>query len=241
MFTDDDVRLPSDWIVSMLQPILEGRADAVAGNVVLDRSLQRNWMQPMHRVALASTEFLSENDPGVMFGASMGFHRRVLDRVPGFDPELGAGALGAGEETLFAWMLNEAGYRLVAAFDAPVIHVPGEERLRRDEFLDTARRIGRSMSYIEYHWLHLSRSDWRHARIPSVRLTLAVYRMRLRMLRLLRRADCHRAEGVAPWEFTWQRRISRVLSEDFERSAKIQPARSEQARIGLIGLTDRTT
>lgn len=210
LFTDDDVRLPSDWIGSMIRPILEGSADAVAGKVVLDRSLHRNWMQPMHRIALASTEFLNETDPGAMFGASMGFHRRVLDRVPGFDPELGAGALGAGEETLFAWMLREAGYRIGAAFHAPVTHVPGEERLRRDAFLDAARRIGRSLTYIDYHWRHLPRSAWQHAGIPAVRLTLLVYRMRLGMLRALRRREIRRAEGIAPWEYTWVRRISRI-------------------------------
>lgn len=210
LFTDDDVRLPAGWIENMIRPLLAGEADAVAGKVVLDESLRRPWMQPMHRVALASTEYLNERDPGVMFGASMGFRRVVLERVPAFDPELGAGALGAGEETLFAWMLREAGFRVVGAFDATVVHVPADDRLRREAFLDSARRIGRSLTYIEYHWRHLGAAAWRHAGVPSVRLTLLVYRMRLGMLRALRRDEIRRTEGIAPWEYTWVRRISRV-------------------------------
>ena len=230
LFTDDDVRLPKDWIEAMIRPMREGRADAVAGKVVLHESLHRPWMEPMHRVALASTEFLNESDPGVMFGASMGFRRSVRERVPAFDPELGAGAIGAGEETLFAWMLQAAGYRLTAAFDAPVVHVPSDDRLGRAAFLDSARRIGRSLTYIEYHWRHLPRSAWTHAGVPSPRLTLLLYRVRLALLRRMRRSDASRVDGIAPWEYTWVRRISRIeyfleitgSSRNYERHGTIR-------------------
>lgn len=56
LWLDDDIRVPSDWLASMTQPILEDRADAVAGKVTLAPHLRKSWMQPFHRTALASTE-----------------------------------------------------------------------------------------------------------------------------------------------------------------------------------------
>jgi glycosyltransferase involved in cell wall biosynthesis len=210
IFTDDDVRFNARWIECMTRPIIEKRADAVSGGIILHDSLLRPWMLPMHRVALGSTEFMDERAPGAMFGANFALSRSVLDRVPKFDEELGAGALGAGEETLFAWQLQRAGCRLAGAFDAPVAHVSTLRHLTRESFLRSARSIGRSLSYIDYHWRHLPAAAWRHPGIPSVRMTLLLYRARLAMLRRLRSSESSRADGVAPWEYTWVKRIARV-------------------------------
>ena len=89
LITDDDTRLPSNWIEAMCAPILSGRADAVAGKVVIPPQLQRSWMEPLHRAILSSTECMDAERPQDMFGASMGFSRAVLSKVPLFDPELG--------------------------------------------------------------------------------------------------------------------------------------------------------
>ena len=45
-------------------------------------------------------------------GANMAFARRVLDKVPGFDRELGPGGLGFCDDTLFSLQLRTAGFRL---------------------------------------------------------------------------------------------------------------------------------
>ena len=84
----------------------------------------------------------------------MAFHRRILERVPGFDVELGAGALGSGEETLFSRQLLAAGFRLVSSFDAEVEHHFDIMRLSADKLLSSACNIGRSHAYIFYHWEH---------------------------------------------------------------------------------------
>src|SRR4051812_15845858 len=34
LFTDDDIRVPTNWIAGMCTPILEGKADAIAGGIV---------------------------------------------------------------------------------------------------------------------------------------------------------------------------------------------------------------
>ena len=154
LFTDDDVRPPADWIAGMCEPILSGKADAVAGGVRIAPGLLRPWMSPMHRSWLASSEWLESGKPQAMVGANMGFSRKVLEKVPGFDSELGAGALGSGEESLFSAQLIAAGYRIADRMDLCMEHHFQPSRLKRSSWLDAAEKLGISHAYRGHHWEH---------------------------------------------------------------------------------------
>lgn len=154
LFTDDDVRPPVDWISGMCGPVLGGKAHAVCGGVRLAPHLLHDWMTPMHRSWLASTEWLGEDEPQSMVGANMAFSRDVLSRVPGFDPELGPGALGFGDDHLFAMQLLEAGYEIHDRRDLEVEHHCDPFRLTRDSWLAAAAKFGASQAYIGHHWEH---------------------------------------------------------------------------------------
>lgn len=170
LFTDDDVRVPRQWIEGMCRPLENGDADAVAGGVVFPADLDAELSRPphsLHRSWFASTEDLDRASPHYMVGANMALHRRVLERVPRFEIELGAGALGFGEETFFCSMLLSAGYRLAGALDVAVEHHFARSRLANDALLDMARKRGRSDAFIYHHWSH------RQSRLIMPRLALA--------------------------------------------------------------------
>ncbi len=152
LFTDDDVRVPPDWIDGMCRPILEGSADAIAGGVRFPPELDRQLR--MCRSWFASTEDILPDRPDRFVGANMAFSRDVLDRVAAFEVELGPGALGFGDETLFSFQLRQAGYRLVTRFDVAVEHHFDPARLTRSKMLEAARQMGRSKAYVAYHWHH---------------------------------------------------------------------------------------
>jgi glycosyltransferase involved in cell wall biosynthesis len=157
IFTDDDVRVPIDWIEGMGRPILDGKADAVAGGVGFPPDIAVALAQPpfsSRRSWFASTEELNREAPTRMVGANMAFHRHVLDRVPGFDVELGPGALGFDDETLFSWQLLVAGYKLVGALDVVVEHHFDTSRLTEEGLIDLARKMGHSHAFVYYHWEH---------------------------------------------------------------------------------------
>lgn len=156
LFLDDDVVPPRQLLAGMCTPIISGRADAIAGGVRLAPHLNRPWMSKVHRAMLAETGHLDEEHPKEMIGANMAIGRHVLRRVPAFDTELGPGALGFGEDTLFAFQLTEAGFQVRGAFDVVVEHHPDPERLSRKSLLRAARVGGKVWSYIQYHWLHES-------------------------------------------------------------------------------------
>ncbi len=153
VFTDDDVRPRSAWIESMCRPIVKGEADAVGGWISLPSHLERSWMTPRHKFWLAARDRHDLRQR--LVGANMSFSRRVLKRVPAFDPELGPGGLGYADDTLFAEQLIAAGFRIqVGAPETAVEHHFQSERLLHTAWVEAARKRGRSKAYVAYHWRH---------------------------------------------------------------------------------------
>ncbi|HEX8187467.1 MAG TPA: glycosyltransferase [Pyrinomonadaceae bacterium] len=222
MFTDDDVRPPADWVGGMCAPLLAGGAHAVAGGVRIAPHLERPWMGWMHRACLASTDSLDPREPEHMVGANMAFSREVLERVPAFDTELGPGASGFHDESLFSAQLRRAGYRIASAFGVTVEHHFDESRLGRESFLDTVRKMGRSSAYWAYHWEH------EEVRRPRVELALA--RLRLAKWRVQRGRECRGPEGMPEWEMVLLKRVhfyrqylrERVRPRNYERHGLVK-------------------
>ena len=172
VFVDDDVRPPRGWIPALCQPMMERKASVVAGGVKLAPHLLRPWMSSMHRSYLASSEWLQPESPHSVVGANMAFAREVLTRVPGFDPDLGAGAMGFGDEELFASQLLQAGHKIYSRLDVCVEHHFHPSRLQRESWLSSAEKRGAVNAYLTYHWHH------RGYRVARFRYWRALYRLR---------------------------------------------------------------
>jgi len=157
LFTDDDIRVPNNWIIAMCQPFLDETVDAVQGGVIFPvhygPAFERSPLCS-YRSWFASTEELDPVRPSRLVGANMAFRRRVLEKVPGFDIELGPGALGFFDETLFSWQLLATGHKLLGALDVTVEHHFDLSRLTSDGLLDLARKFGRSHAFVFHHWEH---------------------------------------------------------------------------------------
>jgi glycosyltransferase involved in cell wall biosynthesis len=195
LFTDDDVEVPPDWMEQMMIPLEQGRADAVVGKVRLAPHLIRPWLSPWHQGFLAAVDWQALGGIGLV-GANMALRRSVLERVPAFDPELGPGSSGlANEETLFGLQLQEAGFKIALVDAAPVIHHLEASRLRRGEWLQAARKYGRTRAYIAHHW--------EHTRIPAPRLRLLWYWLKLHLRRILQPPPVMDGEGCPSWEMSY--------------------------------------
>lgn len=176
VFTDDDVRPSPNWLRDLIAPIQNGEADAVAGEVRMAPHLKRDWMSPLIQAWLASNEGSPPGEPSMMLGANMAFSRRVLERVPAFDPELGPGALGFCDDALFSNQLKRAGFRMTSAWNASIEHHFHAARLERASLLKRAEHEGRSEGYLRYHWEH---HDFAGPRLRIVRWWLALMLYRL--------------------------------------------------------------
>lgn len=160
LFTDDDVRVPTDWIEGMCRPIALGRYDATAGAIRVAPHLRRSWLLEAFPAYCAARESLEAGHDGLLVGANMAFSRAAADRVGGFDTGLGPGALGFGDESLFSMQLRATGARIGTAPGVAVEHHFDSSRLESRSLRATALKMGRSKAYIVHHWEHGGLLSW---------------------------------------------------------------------------------
>ena len=67
----------------------------------------RPWLRPWHLVCLADNSTIAGDFN--LVGGNMAFARRVLDKVPAFDVELGPGAMGFCDDTLLFTSTSQRG------------------------------------------------------------------------------------------------------------------------------------
>jgi glycosyltransferase involved in cell wall biosynthesis len=175
IFTDDDVHVPKSWVADMASPILDGKADVVCGRVVLASQLDRSWLTPKLRVPLAEMLDVSGDLPG-MVGANMATSIEAAKDI-GLDEELGPGARGFADDTLFNLRLKAAGYRLIGCAGPPVEHHLTSDRLAYAELKSLAMRNGSSHAYLWRHWLH---SDLRMLGLRRLRARAQLVWIRVR-------------------------------------------------------------
>ncbi len=197
LWTDDDVRPPQNWIEGMCRPILSGEFHAVAGGVKMAPHLERPWMTMMHRSWLAETTRLDAESPEDMVGANMAFSKQVLSKVPAFDTELGPGALGFADDSLFSCQLKLAGYHIASALDVVVEHHFDPSRLLRSNFLDLAKKFGRTQAYVYYHWQH------NVIPLPHLRMNKRILQLAVQVV--AHPKDSRISEGISPAEAELQR------------------------------------
>ena len=225
LFTDDDVLIPEDWVEEMVAVLNGEKCDAVTGQITLAEHLMRPWMTPMHRWWLASSHDAKPRD-GVreLIGANMGFRRSVLDRVPAFETELGPGALGLGEDTLFGWQLVEAGCTIKYAPKASVIHNLNSDRLRRVNWHNEAIKHARTEAYLLHHW--------EHGEMERPRLTWMKAWVKLHLRRLWEKLPPLDGEGCPRWETSCIQTMERSKQFQIEKQRPRNYARRGLVKLG---------
>ena len=191
LFTDDDVRVPADWIGPMCEPILSSELDGVIGGVKLAPHLERPWLKGFKRACMAVTDDY-DTSATIMIGANMALGRHVFDRVGGLDTELGPGALVAGDDVLLSWQVHEAGFKVGTRLGTAIEHHPHESRLTRAAFLRRAQFEGRQEAYMFHHWLHgTMKMPWAKMKMRQARLAWK---------RMVAGSETRTAEGAPDWE-----------------------------------------
>lgn len=147
LMTDDDTRVPRDWIEQMCRPILEGESDAVQGGVTIAPHLERPWLKGILRVWVAEVADPQHRPEGLV-GANMAVSREAMAAAGPFNTRLGPGAVGFYEDTTFGWALEAAGRRILYRPTTAVEHHFAADRLTLDAFLDTARRMAASRAVV---------------------------------------------------------------------------------------------
>lgn len=153
LFTDDDVVLDRHWVSAMAAPMEEDWTVACVTGLILPAELETRaqvWTERhggFGKGLRRRVYDLKANRPkSVLFpftagqfgsGANMAFRARLLRRIGGFDPALGAGTLARGGDDLAAFFaVVNAGFRLVYQPQGVLWHYHrrGEEGMRRQAY-----------------------------------------------------------------------------------------------------------
>jgi len=133
LFTDDDVRVPTDWLAGMVQMFANPDVNIIQGHIVLAESILLPWMEWVHRAGLA--EFTGDEATTVI-GANFGFRRAAWESVGGFDPRFGPGTpIGFGDDTLFGHQVRKLFGEIAIYSGSPIVHYPDTSRLTRESLL----------------------------------------------------------------------------------------------------------
>lgn len=130
----------------------------------------------------------------------MAFHRDVLQRIDGFDTELGPGKLGFMDDSLFSFRMQEEGFKIVALPQVTVEHHFEPSRLLRRSWLQHGETAGRSIAFVHHHW------DHKKVKFPWVQLV--IWRCVLELFRLAQRSNDLEAEGCHRYEIRMVQNIS---------------------------------
>jgi len=141
--TDDDVRVPSDWLQSASRGLAELECDYVGGRVLPIWGAPRpSWLPDHGGKQWAVIALLDYGDRPLEFGArvplgvNMAFRRDAFDRAGRFDPETGrkAGTLLGQEVREWCIRARKAGVRGFYVPDMELQHIIPADRLNKSYF-----------------------------------------------------------------------------------------------------------
>ncbi|MDQ8188450.1 glycosyltransferase [Pelagicoccus sp. SDUM812002] len=194
-YTDDDVRLPTNWIKAIADSFADSQTMATTG-LMLPAELRteaqiefqknsegdgwgyrprhytrENFLIPMRRKGAPVWK--------IGAGANMAFRRSIFAKVGGFDPRLGAGASGCSEDSEMWYRILESGHDIRYDPRAVVFHTHRE----------TMAELSQQMrSYLKGHVVALVIQFLNFGHLGDLRrllLSLPWYYTRLSVLTLL--------------------------------------------------------
>lgn len=123
VFVDDDVIIPTQWLRSLLEPLVAGDDRTVVTGPVLAEEGRPGTFAPSTVEVGPPAVHTGRIDVDVFAGGNSALRRSALDEVGGFDERLGAGArYPAADDNDLGYRLLEAGYRIVFVPDAFLYH-----------------------------------------------------------------------------------------------------------------------
>jgi glycosyltransferase involved in cell wall biosynthesis len=179
VFTDDDVLPSPGWLSAYARSFSETGADYAVGRILpYWEAMPPRWLSPELYGVLAIPDggtrrlrvSAGMNEHIMPLGANMAVRRHVLDRVGGWNPELGKlkGTSRTGEDHEFALRVTAAGYAGIYEPQASVLHRVPADRLRLGYFLrwyydNGGIEAGLEQDYpsTEHYVLSVPRYRWR--------------------------------------------------------------------------------
>lgn len=129
-YVDDDILVDPNWLASLYSALEANDADAVGGRIHLDPGIRLpGWINEDMRGFLGyqdygDSPFRMDGVERYPHGGNMSFNRRVVDKIGGFNPNLGRKGEGRKRGELFKGAETDYFHRLAATADARIFYEP---------------------------------------------------------------------------------------------------------------------
>ncbi len=138
VFLDDDIRIESNFLYHLCNPIIQGKYQAVVGAMcnqdgVYPTRVSPNWKKPQRNWLLAITvnpDHHGEDTTLSFTTCCSAIHRSIYLDIGGFDPFFDPD--GAGEDREYGLRIFHAGYQVLFEGKAAVRHLGARSGGRRD-------------------------------------------------------------------------------------------------------------
>ncbi len=151
VFLDDDAVVTRRWLSAYARQFRQ-EGQAVVQGRILPRFLSGRpaWIIEEHLPRFGQVD---EGDVSCelrshVHGGNLGVARRVFEAVGAFREDLGAGAMGLGEDTEFGRRVAASGFAAVYAPGAAVHHLISRDRTTRSAFLRRCYQSGRAQAHM---------------------------------------------------------------------------------------------
>lgn len=151
---DDDIRVCDCWLEALVAPVVNRRADGAMGFTSLPDYVTTSGLPEQLHYFFARFDHgaVANGVPKWIATSNFCIARAALTADLTFDEELGPGASGFCEDTLFYEQLKVLGRRIVSVPEARVEHRFNPKRLERQAVYRMAGSMGKSEAYVDYHW-----------------------------------------------------------------------------------------
>jgi glycosyltransferase involved in cell wall biosynthesis len=130
-YVDDDIAASPAWLAALYRCFGENDADAVGGRIHLDPSVRLpRWIRDDETKGFLGFQdygdepFRMDGIRRYPYGGNMAFHRRVVERIGHFNPELGRKGEGRKRSELFKGAETDYMHRLTGAGEARIFYEP---------------------------------------------------------------------------------------------------------------------
>jgi glycosyltransferase involved in cell wall biosynthesis len=130
-YVDDDIAVSPAWLAALYRCFRGNDADAVGGRIHLDPSVRLpRWIRDDETKGFLGFQdygdepFRMDGIRRYPYGGNMAFHRRVVERIGHFNPELGRKGEGRKRSELFKGAETDYMHRLTGAGEARIFYEP---------------------------------------------------------------------------------------------------------------------
>lgn len=182
VFTDDDTIVCPDWLIAMREAADRHSDHDIFGGLIrpLWPSEPPEWIHrlvPLGVTYAVTPDYVEEGpvSPGLVWGPSMAFRRRVFDAGHRFDPAVGPqpGNYRMGAETEFTERLGRLGYKAWFVPRAEVQHIIRPNQMDPNWIVRRAYRFGRDI-----YWKEREKADNAGGAVSAQLLGMSRWRWR---------------------------------------------------------------